>query len=190
MSRTAQNGQHSTEQESPVSKKELSQVLRTANKENRLDSWKEIATYLDREVRTVQRWEKAEGLPVRRHRHQKIGTIFAFKREIDAWREGRVSRPSKSEVSLVPKFLPSSPGGAVLRKIAKMEALTHSRKKVSWGWAHTQAGPAIVCFNLVAPVHKANSPHRSGKRQVNARVPLRKGGAVYLLTDSIGCAEF
>jgi hypothetical protein len=66
----------------------------------------------------------------------------------------------------------------------------HSRKKVSWGWAHMQAGPAIVCFNLVAPVHKANSPHRSGKRQVNARVPLRKGGAVYLLTDSIGSAEF
>src|SRR5258707_5457459 len=64
------------------------------------------------------------------------------------------------------------------------------KKKVSWGWAHTQAGPAIVCFNLVAPVHKANSPHRSGKRQVNARVPLRKGGAVYLPTDSIGCAEF
>ena len=32
--------------------------------EERLDSWKEIAAYLNREVTTVQRWEKREGMPV------------------------------------------------------------------------------------------------------------------------------
>ena len=31
----------------------------------RLDSWKEIAAYLSRSVRTLHRWEKDEGLPVR-----------------------------------------------------------------------------------------------------------------------------
>src|SRR5882672_9394413 len=31
--------------------------------DNFLDSWKEIAAYLEREVRTVQRWEKKEGPP-------------------------------------------------------------------------------------------------------------------------------
>jgi len=35
--------------------------------EDRLDSWKEIATYLHRDITTVQRWEKREGTPVRRH---------------------------------------------------------------------------------------------------------------------------
>jgi hypothetical protein len=31
---------------------------------DRLDSWKEIAAHLKRDVRTVQRWEKEHGLPV------------------------------------------------------------------------------------------------------------------------------
>ncbi len=39
--------------------------------DNLLDSWKEIAAYLDREVRTVQRWEKKEGLPVHRQIHER-----------------------------------------------------------------------------------------------------------------------
>ena len=56
---------------------------------DRLDSWKEIASYLKRDVRTVQRWEKTEKLPVRRHLHEKQGTVYAFKSEIDAWSQGR-----------------------------------------------------------------------------------------------------
>jgi tetratricopeptide (TPR) repeat protein len=53
--------------------------------DERLDSWKEIAAYLKRSVRGVQRWEAEEGMPVHRHRHDKRGTIFAFKPELDAW---------------------------------------------------------------------------------------------------------
>jgi Tol biopolymer transport system component len=55
----------------------------------RLDTWKEIAVYLDTSVRTVQRWESLEGLPVHRHEHSKSGRVHAFKSEIDAWRKGR-----------------------------------------------------------------------------------------------------
>jgi hypothetical protein len=53
--------------------------------ENRLDTWKEIAVYLGREVRTAQRWQKTEGLPVHRHFHVKASTVYAFKHEVDAW---------------------------------------------------------------------------------------------------------
>jgi len=56
---------------------------------DRLDSWKQIAVYLDREVRTVQRWGKHEGLPVRRHRHPKGCTVYAIKSEIDGWLRSR-----------------------------------------------------------------------------------------------------
>jgi serine/threonine-protein kinase len=59
---------------------------------SRLESWKEIAAYLRRDVTTVQRWEKREQLPVRRHRHGKLGSIYAFTSEIDAWREQRSAR--------------------------------------------------------------------------------------------------
>jgi Tol biopolymer transport system component len=51
----------------------------------RLDSWKEIATYLKRDVRTLQRWEKQEGFPVHRLQHGTQGTVFAYKSEIDVW---------------------------------------------------------------------------------------------------------
>src|SRR6266849_10221788 len=67
---------------------------------DRLDSWKEIAVYLDREVRTAQRWEKREGLPVHRHFHAKASPLCAFKHEIDAWLHSRnraVSEPAPKE---------------------------------------------------------------------------------------------
>ena len=42
---------------------------------DRLDSWKEIAAYLNRSVRTVTRWEREESLPVHRHLHSKLYII-------------------------------------------------------------------------------------------------------------------
>src|SRR5580698_10403988 len=57
--------------------------------ENRLDSWKEIAAYLDRDVTTVQRWEKRERMPVHRHVHDKRGSVYALAPELDAWLESR-----------------------------------------------------------------------------------------------------
>src|ERR1700743_1490612 len=65
-------------------------------KEGRLDSWKKIAVYLKRDITTVQRWEKREGMPVHRHLHDKMGSVYAFQSELDAWmhaRSGQVSAP-------------------------------------------------------------------------------------------------
>lgn len=58
----------------------------------RLDSWKDIASYLKRDVSTVQRWEKREGMPVHRHLHDKLGSVFAFPSELDAWSRSREMR--------------------------------------------------------------------------------------------------
>src|SRR6266852_5639376 len=55
----------------------------------KLDSWGEIASYLGREVRTVQRWERTEGLPVHRHEHKKKSTVYAYTGELDAWIKNR-----------------------------------------------------------------------------------------------------
>ena len=56
---------------------------------DRLDSWKEIAAYLKRDVTTVQRWEKREGMPVHRHLHDKVGSVYASQTELDAWVRSR-----------------------------------------------------------------------------------------------------
>ncbi|HSB16650.1 MAG TPA: tetratricopeptide repeat protein [Bryobacteraceae bacterium] len=66
---------------------------------DRLDSWKEIAAYLKRGTRTVQRWEAEEGLPVRRLQHDKLGSVYAYKKELDAWWASR--RPAEERESLV-----------------------------------------------------------------------------------------
>src|SRR5258705_357712 len=55
----------------------------------RLESWKEIAAYLRRTVRTVQRWETEQGLPVHRLAHNRLPTVYAFADEIDRWWESR-----------------------------------------------------------------------------------------------------
>ena len=56
---------------------------------DRLDSWKEIAAYLNRSERTVRRWESNEELPVHRLQHEKRGSVYAYTRELDAWRASR-----------------------------------------------------------------------------------------------------
>jgi TolB-like protein/Tfp pilus assembly protein PilF len=53
--------------------------------EPRLESWGEIATYLRRDIRTVQRCEHLHGLPVRRLVIGKQGQVYAFRSELDAW---------------------------------------------------------------------------------------------------------
>lgn len=64
-----------------------------AASDDRLDSWKEIAAYVSRGVRTVRRWEREEGLPVHRHVHRVLGSVYAYKSEIDAWRQSGPRRP-------------------------------------------------------------------------------------------------
>src|ERR1700750_578886 len=59
---------------------------------SRLDSWKEIASYLGRSEKTVRRWEEKEDLPVHRLLHEKRGSVYAYTGELDAWRDAR--RPS------------------------------------------------------------------------------------------------
>lgn len=61
--------------------------------EDRLDSWKAIAAYVKRDVTTVQRWEKREGMPVHRHLHDKRGSVYAFRAELDAWLKDRRLQP-------------------------------------------------------------------------------------------------
>jgi tetratricopeptide (TPR) repeat protein len=62
--------------------------------EERLEGWKRIALHLHRDVRTVRRWEKDQGLPVRRLMHDKQATVYAYQSELDAWVANRDNRPS------------------------------------------------------------------------------------------------
>ncbi|HEX8924203.1 MAG TPA: hypothetical protein VF786_00345 [Terriglobales bacterium] len=56
-----------------------------------LTSWKEVAAYLGKGVRTVQRWEARLGMPVRRPDNSKSGIIQVSREELDRWLQSRWS---------------------------------------------------------------------------------------------------
>lgn len=85
----------------------------------RFDSWKEIAAYFGRDVRTVRRWEKNEALPVHRHLHRSRGSIYAFQHELDDW-HARRSMPANAPPP--PLRLPRT--ALALLGISSMLALT------------------------------------------------------------------
>ena len=90
--------------------------------EDRLDSWKEIAAYLNRDVTTVQRWEKREGMPVYRHLHERIGTVSASRAELDSWARGRNLQAEKENGN----------SAARLDSLALTPATANSNSSIRW----------------------------------------------------------
>ena len=62
--------------------------------QERLDSWKEIAAHFKRDVTTVRRWERREGMPVHRHLHGARSSVYALPAELDEW---WASRPADAD---------------------------------------------------------------------------------------------
>lgn len=69
----------------PLSGKTPSSSVET----DRLDGWKAISAFLARDIRTAQRWEHTEHLPIHRPANSKRGSVFAFRTEIDTWWKSR-----------------------------------------------------------------------------------------------------
>jgi tetratricopeptide (TPR) repeat protein len=63
----------------------------------RLDGWKAIAGHLGRDIRTVQRWELTEGLPVHRLEHKQRATAYAFSGELERWLAERTPQESHAD---------------------------------------------------------------------------------------------
>jgi eukaryotic-like serine/threonine-protein kinase len=116
----------------------------------RLDSWKEIAAYLKRDIRTVQRWEKHEGLPVHRHLHDERGTAYAYRGEIDEWLQTRsrqqneVPADGHSTVSGHAPDASSTSSGRSPRRLFLYVALAAALVAVIGTWALSRSSPAAV----------------------------------------------
>jgi Tol biopolymer transport system component len=111
---------------SPPRGNEITTPSSTPSLEGRLDSWKEIAAYLGRGVRTVQRWEREEGLPVHRLAHDRRGTIYARREELSEWWESRrvtlATQASDDEIR-APGAAPAAP---------RFERVTRTSTRTEW----------------------------------------------------------
>ncbi|MEK7403583.1 MAG: hypothetical protein AAB225_00605, partial [Acidobacteriota bacterium] len=73
-----------------------------------IDSWKELSRFLSRDVRTLQRWERTRGLPVRRMPGGAKPGVYALKSELEAWRRSRRIHPASSEDAAAAPSTPPS----------------------------------------------------------------------------------
>lgn len=103
----------------------MSRSGRTPDENDRIDSWKEIATFFGRDERTVKRWEKERSLPVHRVPGER-GSVFAYTHELNLWLNPGTHNPAAAELApaeSLPAASPSSeppiqkPRGAVARSL-------------------------------------------------------------------------
>lgn len=115
--------------------------------ECRLDSWKEIAAFLNRDVTTVQRWERREGMPVHRHVHDKRGSVYALPEELQAWLRARQPEPDAEE---------STPGPSLQAVMERAANYSASRTRF---WP---ALTAIAVLGLFAIAYLVSRGHARG----------------------------
>jgi TolB-like protein/Flp pilus assembly protein TadD len=153
----------------------------SARTPERLESWKQIASYLRRSVRTVRRWERQEGLPVHRHVHRSLASVFALRSEIDAWRESVVS-PATAHHLIAP-----APPGARTRSIAVLPFANLSNDADG---AYLADGLTEEMITTLSRVHALRVTSRTSSAALRgtskgARSIARQLGVRYLLEGSV-----
>jgi Tol biopolymer transport system component len=145
----------------------------------RLDSWKGIAAHFDRDVSTVQRWEKREGMPVHRHLHDRAGSIYAFTAELDEWarsRNVRIAQPNPNDIRpAIPFAVPPRSEVApprvrwkpVLALVAAVVVLAIGvgfwLRKTEYFWRDPIAGARLQTITEFEGVEQAATESRDGQ---------------------------
>lgn len=119
----------------------------TGGQRRRLDSWKEIAEYLGRDVRTATRWE-AQGLPLHRVPGGRGTSVFAFSDEIDLWMAGGRhmaampdAEPARAEAASAAPPAVATPN---LRRLSTFAASALILASASVTWLYVQPGALDV----------------------------------------------
>jgi hypothetical protein len=153
----------------------------------RLDSWKEIAAYLKRDVSTVQRWEKKEGLPVHRLPHDKLGSVFAFKPELDAWwNRGRQRLEAVESTSRWPR----GANALVDWRASVSETLRASAIALRASWrrvlmiALVLSATFFVGASVMWRITRSASSEASSARPVHLAIPLPTGTTLAVEGDT------
>ena len=153
-----------------------------------LSSWKEIAVYLHRQVRTVQRWEKHEGLPIHRHRHRRGNSVYAYKAELDGW-WSRETRSVEDQLALLPSkdASPQAAGSQAVNALdAKVECQEQDPTSDEWfvecvlelrttspGSSGYGTGPFVSALRVRIPVRAYLGPWERGRTTRDAKVSCR-----------------
>ena len=144
MTRSLDRSRAAAAEESPDSAAVASQESTLGD---RLDSWKEIAAFLQRDVRTVQRWEKHAGLPIHRHADARLRSAYAYRSEVEAWWRAQEAQQSAALVASAPDETPPPAGRFGGRHIAILSAavllIAGAIAAGSWAFSSGQTEPPL-----------------------------------------------
>jgi TolB-like protein/Tfp pilus assembly protein PilF len=120
--------------------------------ERRLESWGEIATYLRRDIRTVQRWEHDYGLPVRRLVIGKMGQVYAYRSELDRWIKQRQPGPN-DDLGGGDKQVPKVQGPPLVPQGSDDPSIA-GKTPPPWRWKATLLGLLLLAsLGWINPIH-------------------------------------
>jgi Tol biopolymer transport system component len=131
----------------------------TPTQQRRLDSWKQIASYLNKSVKTVQRWEQTEGLPVHKHVHLQRSSVFAFAEELDQWLERRRQSPAPLLDAPSPRvskrtILWTAAGAGVLASLLTWASLPRTEAPAQFRSTPFTTLPGEEYYAAISPDHK------------------------------------
>src|SRR5260370_371914 len=164
----------------------------------RLDSWKEIATFFDRDERTVKRWEKERSLPVHRLPGGSRARVFAFTEELERWMKSPESAAAEEVASTGPAADDAAtPSGA--RPDVSPPMVRSSKSWIAWACLVLVALAGVIGWRLyeghaasIAPVKasthvnpEAEELYLQGRYYWNRRTPTDLTKAVDYFTQAI-----
>jgi phage terminase Nu1 subunit (DNA packaging protein) len=156
-----------------------------------LNSWKEIAAYLGRGVRTVQRWEQELGLPVRRPRGKDRSAVIALKSDLDRWLQrapnhgkGRAEEFKRRSQVLAQKIMILHQRANVLARQSEIlrERITYAIRLTSQ-LPHRQqktlhvSRTEFISDGVNGEIHPALIEAPPGRMRQNSETPARKPGS-------------
>ncbi len=128
-----------------------------------LHGWKEIATHLSRDVRTVKRWEKQRGLPVRRTPGEGRANVYIVLSELDLWISPAhppgnepvsewLDPTVPQEAAVPPPFVAASLSSRRLVPISLLAALSLIALLAAFWHSHARPVPVAAAVRYVSPV--------------------------------------
>jgi len=149
-------------------------------KDTRLDSWKAIAAFFGKDERTVKRWEKERGLPVRRVPGAARGTVFAYTEELERWLAGEDN--AGPQIVDTPANEPAAAASEVIKADVPVDfpkpsvpATSRSRTRFLW-WAV----PILIVGAFVLYSSGGRSAFRFGKALAAPHPPDPTAQDLYL----------
>lgn len=136
--------------------------LPSTSRQPELESWKDIAAYLHTSVRTVQRWEEQNGLPIHRIMREKRAAIYAHPHELDEWLARRTVPPAKPDAPPAPGPAPDATPAP--RRTLWTASLALLAVVIAFAWARSNPNfdPVIHTRRLTSSpgfeLHPAQSP--------------------------------